>query len=52
MRTIAYILALGLVVAFSMPTFAGDAMKAKTKVDCEKVGALWDAKTNSCLRFG
>ena len=52
MRTIAYVLALALVVAFPMPTFAGDVMKTKTKVDCEKAGAMWDAKTNSCLRFG
>jgi hypothetical protein len=52
MRTIAYVLALALVVAFAMPTFAGDAVKGKTKVDCEKAGAMWDAKTDSCLRFG
>jgi hypothetical protein len=52
MRTLAYILALALFVAFAMPTFAGDAMKAKTKIDCEKAGAMWDANTNSCLRFG
>ena len=33
-----HFLALALGVAFAMPTFAGDVLKTKTKVDCEKAG--------------
>ena len=48
MRTIAYALALALGVAFAMSAFAADATMAKTKADCDKVGGVWDAKTNTC----
>jgi hypothetical protein len=48
MRTIAYALALALGVAFATSAFAADVTTAKTKADCDKVGGMWDAKTNTC----
>ena len=48
MRTIAYALALALGVAFASAAFAGDVTMAKTKVDCDKAGGVWDATTNTC----
>ena len=48
MRTLAYALALALGVAFATSAFAADVTTAKTKADCDKVGGMWDAKTNTC----
>jgi hypothetical protein len=48
MRTIAYALALALGVAFATSAFAGDVTMAKTKVDCDKAGGMWDTTTNTC----
>ena len=50
MRTITYALALALGLAFAGPSFAGDPTNAKTKVECQRAGGMWDVKTNSCLR--
>ena len=50
MRTIVYVLALAVGVAFAAPTFAGDPTKAETKLECQRTGGMWDVKTNSCLR--
>jgi hypothetical protein len=43
-----FLLALG--TGFSARTFADDPTKAKTKLDCQRAGGMWDMKTNSCLR--
>jgi hypothetical protein len=47
---VAFIFALALGFGFAAPTFAENPTKAKTKVDCQRAGGMWDAKTNSCLR--
>ena len=48
---VAFLFALSLGLGFVAPAFADDPTKAaNTKVDCQRVGGMWDAKTNSCLR--
>jgi hypothetical protein len=47
---IALILALALGIGCAAPTFAGDPTRAKTKLECQRAGGMWDVKTNSCLR--
>jgi hypothetical protein len=47
-KVVAAILALGLAVAFTAPTFAADVTTAKTKADCTKAGGVWDAKGKVC----
>jgi hypothetical protein len=47
-KVVAAIVALGLAVAFTAPTFAADVTTAKTKADCDKAGGVWDAATNKC----
>ena len=48
---VAFLVALSLGLGFVAPAFADDPTKAaNTKVDCQRVGGMWDAKTNSCLR--
>jgi hypothetical protein len=49
-KLVAAILALGLAVAFTAPTFAADVTTAKTKADCTKAGGIWDAKTSKCSK--
>lgn len=49
MKTLVSSLALALALAFAMPAaFAGDASKATTKADCDKVGGMWDATAQKC----
>jgi len=40
-----FMLAMALVVAFTVPAFAGD---PETKEQCQKDGGTWDAKTKHC----
>ena len=47
-KVVVAILALGLAVAFTAPTFAADVTTAKTKADCTKAGGIWDAKGKTC----
>ena len=47
-KLVAAIVALGLAVAFTAPTFAADVTTAKTKADCTKAGGVWDAKGKVC----
>lgn len=47
---VAVLFALALGTAFSAPGFAADPTQAKTKVECQRAGGMWDVKTNSCLR--
>ena len=47
---VAFLFALVLGTGFASPTLANDPTKAKTKLDCQSAGGMWDAKTNSCLR--
>jgi hypothetical protein len=47
---VAFLFALALGAGFTTPTFADDPTKAKTKLDCQRAGGMWDVKTNSCLR--
>ena len=47
-KLVAVIVALGLAVAFTAPTFAADVTTAKTKADCTKAGGIWDAKGKTC----
>ena len=47
-KVVVAILALGLAVAFTAPTFAADVTTAKTKADCTKAGGVWDAKGKVC----
>jgi hypothetical protein len=49
MKSIVYIVAVALGIAFTAPAFAaGDVTAAKTKADCKKAGGMWDAKTSVC----
>jgi hypothetical protein len=47
-KVVAAVVALGLAVAFTAPTFAADVTTAKTKADCTKAGGTWDAKGKTC----
>ena len=47
-KLVAAVLALGLAVAFTAPTFAADVSKAKTEADCTKAGGVWDATAKKC----
>jgi hypothetical protein len=47
MKTLVSILALGLVVAFTAPAFAGT---PKTQAACEKAGMKWDATAKKCSK--
>ena len=49
MRTLVSILALGLVVAFSVPAFAGTNVP-KTQAECTKAGMHWDASAKKCTK--
>jgi hypothetical protein len=45
MKTFMSMFALTLVLAFTVPAFAGS---AETKEQCQKDGGAWDAKTKHC----
>jgi hypothetical protein len=45
MKTFMSMLALTLVLAFTVPAFAGG---TETTEQCQKDGGTWDAKTKSC----
>jgi hypothetical protein len=47
-KVVAAVVALGLAMAFTAPTFAADVTTAKTKADCTKAGGTWDAKAKKC----
>jgi len=47
-KVVAAIVALGITVAFTAPTFAADVTTAKTKAACTKAGGVWDAKDKKC----
>lgn len=47
---IAFIFALAIGTGFMGRAFADDPTKAKTKLECQRAGGMWDVKTNSCLR--
>ena len=47
-KVVAAIVALGIAVAFTAPTFAADVATAKTKAECTKAGGMWDAKAHKC----
>ena len=47
-KVVAAVVALGIAVAFTAPTFAADVSKAKTEADCTKAGGVWDAKAKAC----
>ena len=47
MKTLVSILALGLVVAFTAPAFAGT---PKTEAACKKAGMQWDATAKKCSK--
>jgi len=47
-KVVAAVVAVGLAVAFTAPTFAADVTKAKTQADCTKAGGTWDATTKTC----
>jgi hypothetical protein len=44
---VAFLFALALGAGLSTPTFANDPTKAKTKIDCQRAGGMWDVETNS-----
>jgi hypothetical protein len=44
---VSIIVALGIAVAFTAPTFAADKAPT-TKADCEKAKMKWDDKTSKC----
>ena len=48
MRSIAYIMALALAVAFVAPACAADVSTAKTKAECKTAGGVWDKVTKTC----
>jgi hypothetical protein len=43
MKNVVLTVALGLIVTFTAPAFAGD-----NEADCQKAGGTWDAKTKTC----
>ena len=45
---VATLIALGLAVAFTAPTFAADA--PTDKASCEKAGMTWDDATKTCTK--
>ena len=47
-KVVAAVVALGLVVAFTVPAFAADVTTAKTHAACTKAGGIWDAKAKTC----
>jgi hypothetical protein len=47
-KVVAAIVAIGIAVAFTAPSFAADVTTAKTHSACTKAGGMWDAKTKSC----
>ena len=47
-KVVAAVVAVGLAVAFTAPTFAADVTKAKTQADCTKAGGTWDATSKTC----
>ena len=42
------LVALGLAVAFTAPSFAAPAAQPLTKSDCKKSGLKWNDQTNVC----
>jgi phosphate-selective porin len=48
MKTITYIVALVLGLAFSATAFAADVTTAKTKAECHKAGGTWDVTAKTC----
>ena len=48
MKTLVSVLALGLVVAFSAPAFAG--ATPKTQAECTKAGLHWVAAAKKCSK--
>ena len=44
-KLVSLMLALGLAVAFTAPTYAGE---PKNKADCEKAGKKWDDAKKKC----
>jgi hypothetical protein len=44
-KLVSLMLALGLAVAFTAPTYAAE---PKTKADCEKAGKKWDDAKKKC----
>ena len=49
MKTLVSMLALGLVVAFSAPAFAGT-KEPKTQAECTKAGMHWDTSAKKCSK--
>jgi hypothetical protein len=47
-KLVSMIVALGLIFAFTAPTFAADVTTAKTHHACIKAGGMWDTKTKTC----
>jgi hypothetical protein len=48
MRTILYMLAIAVGVAFAAPAFSADVTTAKTKTACTKAGGVWDKTSKAC----
>ena len=40
--------AIALALAFTGPALAADASAAKTELDCQKAGGVWDGSTEKC----
>jgi hypothetical protein len=49
MKALVSMLALGLLVAFSAPAFAGT-KEPKTQAECSKAGMHWDASAKKCTK--
>jgi hypothetical protein len=49
MKALVSMLALGLLVAFSAPAFAGT-KEPKTQAECTKAGMHWDASAKKCSK--
>jgi hypothetical protein len=47
MKSVVYVVALAVAVAFSAPAVAGGATPTN-KADCEKAGGHWDDATKKC----
>jgi hypothetical protein len=52
MKSLVSMIALALAIAVTGPAFAGSAMKASNKAECDKAGGMWDAQNNTCAKKG
>jgi hypothetical protein len=48
MKILASTFAMTIALAFTGPAFAAEVTAAKTELDCQKAGGVWDATNKTC----